>query len=39
MLKRFSKKDFTATNILIVITVINVYYSNKYTSNGGLFLD
>lgn len=37
MLKRFSKKDFTATNILIIITVL-MYIIQINISQGGLFL-
>lgn len=37
MLKKFSKKDFTATNILIIITVL-MYIVQINLSSGGLFL-
>lgn len=37
MLKNFSKKDFTATNILIIITVL-VYIVQINIPNGGLLL-
>lgn len=37
MLKRFSKKDFTATNILIIITVL-MYIIQINIPQGGLFL-
>ena len=35
MLKNFSKKDFTATNVLIIITVL-IYIIQINISNGGL---
>lgn len=37
MLKNFSKKDFTATNILIIITVL-IYIIQINIPQGGLFL-
>ncbi len=37
MLNKFSKKDFTATNILIIITVL-VYILQINISSGGLLL-